>query len=238
MNWQKVSPRDNSQLFMTIRVWELNLFLSRRIGVSQRRINISHVLRVLRSDILLQVLRQTTLPIVPTRHQTFQRQLSHRLEIPSTIQFSICSLEHRSETSIVGLIKVRYALVLTSGGGATFVSLVQRRTCRNWFPSTRYQNWKSHDLHEKMLNFLVRTTKFVSWCLYKLRRKCVEICLFSSLSFTKRILCDSHQRTALDQKWNIAANYTLPSDTTRTWKGLSLRLVNSFTNLRHVIYTK
>lgn len=53
------------------------------------------------------MLRQTTLPIVPTRHQTFQRQLSHRLEMPSTIQFSICSLEHKSETSLVGLIKVR-----------------------------------------------------------------------------------------------------------------------------------
>ncbi|KAF5285320.1 hypothetical protein FQA39_LY04419 [Lamprigera yunnana] len=56
-------------------------------------------------DSIKKVLRQTTLPIVPTRHQTFQRQLSHRLDIPSTIQFSICSLEHRSDSSIVGLIK-------------------------------------------------------------------------------------------------------------------------------------
>ncbi|KAL0829727.1 hypothetical protein ABMA28_003222 [Loxostege sticticalis] len=48
------------------------------------------------------VLRQTTLPIVPDRHQTFQRQLSHRLDLPS-IQFSICSLE-RADSSI-GLIK-------------------------------------------------------------------------------------------------------------------------------------
>jgi hypothetical protein len=53
-----------------------------------------------------QVLRQTTLPIVPTRHQTFQRQLSHRLDMPSNVQFSICTLEHRSDSSIVGLIKV------------------------------------------------------------------------------------------------------------------------------------
>ncbi|XP_025833213.1 synaptotagmin-10-like [Agrilus planipennis] len=51
------------------------------------------------------VLRQTTLPIVPMRHQTFQRQLSHRLEMVPSIQFSICSLEHKSESSIVGLIK-------------------------------------------------------------------------------------------------------------------------------------
>ncbi|GBP63845.1 hypothetical protein EVAR_48104_1 [Eumeta japonica] len=50
----------------------------------------------------VQVLRQTTLPIVPTRHQTFQRQLSHRLD-PPTVQFSICSLE-RADSSI-GLIK-------------------------------------------------------------------------------------------------------------------------------------
>ncbi|KAK9753451.1 C2 domain [Popillia japonica] len=40
-------------------------------------------------EIVKKVLRQTTLPIVPTRHQTFQRQL----------------LEHRSDSSIVGLIK-------------------------------------------------------------------------------------------------------------------------------------
>ncbi|KAI4463955.1 hypothetical protein MML48_4g00006710 [Holotrichia oblita] len=57
-------------------------------------------------DLSDEVLRQTTLPIVPTRHQTFQRQLSHRLDMPSTIQFSICSLEHRSDSSIVGLIKM------------------------------------------------------------------------------------------------------------------------------------
>ncbi|XP_045484666.1 synaptotagmin-10 isoform X1 [Pieris rapae] len=53
-------------------------------------------------DTAKKVLRQTTLPIVPDRHQTFQRQLSHRLDLPS-IQFSICSLE-RADSSI-GLIK-------------------------------------------------------------------------------------------------------------------------------------
>lgn len=62
----------------------------------------------------LQVLRQTTLPIVPTRHQTFQRQLSHRLDMPGNIQFSICSLEQRSNSSIVGLIKVRLSLAGSS----------------------------------------------------------------------------------------------------------------------------
>ncbi|XP_060530448.1 synaptotagmin-10-like [Cylas formicarius] len=50
------------------------------------------------------VLRQTTLPIVPDRHQTFQRQLSHRLDIPTDVKFSICSLE-RNHSSTVGLIK-------------------------------------------------------------------------------------------------------------------------------------
>nr|CAD7196455.1 unnamed protein product [Timema douglasi] len=60
------------------------------------------------------VLRQTTLPSVPTRHQTFQRQLSHRLDL-NNIQFSICSLEHRNDFSI-GLIKKRRAAE-DSGGG-------------------------------------------------------------------------------------------------------------------------
>ncbi|GLV36122.1 Synaptotagmin 1 [Carabus blaptoides fortunei] len=83
----------------------------------QAAIRISHSLPDLQTEPLKQeyvqdhkdtkkvnkVLRQTTLPIVPTRHQTFQRQLSHRLDLPS-IQFSICSLEHRSDSSI-GLIK-------------------------------------------------------------------------------------------------------------------------------------
>nr|XP_037871295.1 synaptotagmin-6 isoform X2 [Bombyx mori] len=80
----------------------------------QAAIRISHSLPDLQTEPLKQeyvqehkdpakkVLRQTTLPIVPTRHQTFQRQLSHRLELPS-IQFSICSLE-RADSSI-GLIK-------------------------------------------------------------------------------------------------------------------------------------
>ncbi|XP_068623200.1 synaptotagmin-10-like [Battus philenor] len=80
----------------------------------QAAIRISHSLPDLQTEPLKQeyvqehkdagkkVLRQTTLPIVPTRHQTFQRQLSHRLDLPS-IQFSICSLE-RADSSI-GLIK-------------------------------------------------------------------------------------------------------------------------------------
>ncbi|XP_059469596.1 synaptotagmin-10-like [Neocloeon triangulifer] len=38
------------------------------------------------------VLRQTTLPSVPTRHQTFQRQLSHRLDLDD-VPFTVCTLE-------------------------------------------------------------------------------------------------------------------------------------------------
>ncbi|XP_011499388.1 PREDICTED: synaptotagmin-10-like isoform X2 [Ceratosolen solmsi marchali] len=49
------------------------------------------------------VLRQTTLPIVPMRHQTFQRQLPHRLDLPN-IKFSICRLENRRDSRL-GLIK-------------------------------------------------------------------------------------------------------------------------------------
>ncbi|XP_017774749.1 PREDICTED: synaptotagmin-10-like isoform X2 [Nicrophorus vespilloides] len=85
-------------------------------STKQTAIRISHSLPDLQTEPLKQeyvqehkdnkkVLRQTTLPIVPTRHQTFQRQLSHRLEMPTTIQFSICSLEHKSESSLIGLIK-------------------------------------------------------------------------------------------------------------------------------------
>ncbi|VVD02328.1 unnamed protein product [Leptidea sinapis] len=80
----------------------------------QAAIRISHSLPDLQTEPLKEeyvqehkdtkkVLRQTTLPIVPDRHQTFQRQLSHRLDLPS-IQFSICSLE-RADSSI-GLIKI------------------------------------------------------------------------------------------------------------------------------------
>ncbi|XP_030745731.1 synaptotagmin-10-like isoform X2 [Sitophilus oryzae] len=51
------------------------------------------------------VLRQTTLPIVSERHQIFQRQLSHRLDIQTEIKFSICSLERNHNSKKVGLIK-------------------------------------------------------------------------------------------------------------------------------------
>ncbi|XP_017878639.1 synaptotagmin-10-like isoform X2 [Ceratina calcarata] len=80
----------------------------------QNAIRISHSLPDLQSEPVTheyvqeskdskKVLRQTTLPIVPMRHQSFQRQLSHRLtDLP--IMFSICSLDKRSDSSL-GLIK-------------------------------------------------------------------------------------------------------------------------------------
>ncbi|XP_065225167.1 synaptotagmin-10-like [Planococcus citri] len=45
------------------------------------------------------VLRQITMPSVPTRHQTFQRQLSHRLEFDG-IEFKVCKVKPRNQTSI------------------------------------------------------------------------------------------------------------------------------------------
>ncbi|KAJ8676619.1 hypothetical protein QAD02_012406 [Eretmocerus hayati] len=80
----------------------------------QNAIRISHSLPDLQSEPVTheyvqeqkdnkKVLRQTTLPIVPMRHQNFQRQLSHRLDLPN-IQFSICSLENRNDSRL-GLIK-------------------------------------------------------------------------------------------------------------------------------------
>lgn len=51
------------------------------------------------------VLRQTTLPIVPTRLQTFQRQLSHRLEVQDEIKFSVCKLPQRSNSNHLGIFK-------------------------------------------------------------------------------------------------------------------------------------
>ncbi|XP_058789351.1 synaptotagmin-9-like isoform X2 [Phymastichus coffea] len=80
----------------------------------QNAIRISHSLPDLQSEPITheyvqeqkdtkKVLRQTTLPIVPMRHQNFQRQLSHRLDLPN-IKFSICSLENRSNSRL-GLIK-------------------------------------------------------------------------------------------------------------------------------------
>ncbi|XP_076370305.1 synaptotagmin-10-like [Tachypleus tridentatus] len=47
--------------------------------------------------------RQTTLPTVPTRHQTFQRQLSHRIDIYD-VPFEVCNKSPR-ETPSVGEIK-------------------------------------------------------------------------------------------------------------------------------------
>lgn len=79
----------------------------------QNAIRISHSLPDLQSEPITheyvqeqkdskKVLRQTTLPIVPMRHQSFQRQLSHRLDLP--IKFSIYSLDKRSDSNL-GLIK-------------------------------------------------------------------------------------------------------------------------------------
>ncbi|XP_050309030.1 synaptotagmin-10-like [Anthonomus grandis grandis] len=51
------------------------------------------------------VLRQTTLPIVSERHQTFQRQFSHTLDMRTEIKFSICSLDKNHSNSKIGIIQ-------------------------------------------------------------------------------------------------------------------------------------
>jgi hypothetical protein len=76
-----------------------------------------------------QVLRQTTLPSVPTRHQTFQRQLSHRLDLPN-IQFSVCSLEHRADSSI-GLIKVRNNILCEVAASNSRTGAIRKHTTPN-----------------------------------------------------------------------------------------------------------
>ncbi|CAH0560344.1 unnamed protein product [Brassicogethes aeneus] len=105
------------------------------INLNQTSVQISHSLPDLQAEAIQpimhdiketttkKVLRQTTLPIVPERLQTFQRQLSHKLDIPNDIKFSICSLE-RSNSKAVGNIKpelykkdlVRQASVESSSG--------------------------------------------------------------------------------------------------------------------------
>lgn len=59
-----------------------------------------------RKYLFFQVLRQTTLPIVSERHQTFQRQYSHVLDMRTEIKFSICSLDKNYSNSKIGIIQV------------------------------------------------------------------------------------------------------------------------------------
>lgn len=51
-------------------------------------------------------LRQITLPAVPTRHLTFQRQLSHRLDLTApTVPFEVCNMQQRENHDTVGAIQ-------------------------------------------------------------------------------------------------------------------------------------
>lgn len=43
--------------------------------------------------------RQATLPTVPTRHQSFQRQLSHKLDL-SSIEFTVQQVKHKEQPSL------------------------------------------------------------------------------------------------------------------------------------------
>ncbi|XP_064489931.1 synaptotagmin-10-like [Ornithodoros turicata] len=49
-------------------------------------------------------LRQITLPAVPTRHLTFQRQLAHRLDFGS-VPFEVCNIQQRESHDSVGAIQ-------------------------------------------------------------------------------------------------------------------------------------
>ncbi|XP_029836676.1 synaptotagmin-10 [Ixodes scapularis] len=49
--------------------------------------------------------RQITLPTVPTRHLTFQRQLSHRLDMCNTVPFEVCNIQQRETHGTVGAIQ-------------------------------------------------------------------------------------------------------------------------------------
>ncbi|XP_042223792.1 synaptotagmin-10-like [Homarus americanus] len=49
--------------------------------------------------------RQTTLPTVPQRHATFQRQLSQRLHLDS-IEFSVCNLEKKDDLGHLALLSL------------------------------------------------------------------------------------------------------------------------------------
>lgn len=67
----------------------------------------------------LQVLRQTTLPSVPTRHQTFQRQLSHRLDLDD-VPFTVCTLEPKHSLG--------HIMVSIASSAALSLNSVYRRT--------------------------------------------------------------------------------------------------------------
>lgn len=50
------------------------------------------------------VIKQSTLPTVPQRHQTFQRQLSHQLDL-SSVDFTIHSMKYKEQPSAAGRFK-------------------------------------------------------------------------------------------------------------------------------------
>ncbi|XP_074038065.1 synaptotagmin-10 [Leptinotarsa decemlineata] len=101
---------------------QTNIQISNSLPDLQEQVKPTYVQEI-KDIVAKKVLRQTTLPIVPDRHQTFQRQLSHRLDIPTDVKFSICALE-RNNSSMIGLIKpelyrkelIRQASAESNGG--------------------------------------------------------------------------------------------------------------------------
>lgn len=60
--------------------------------------------------------RQITLPTVPTRHLTFQRQLSHRLDLGTAVPFEVCNIQQRETHGNVG--NIQPELYRQDGGAA------------------------------------------------------------------------------------------------------------------------
>ncbi|XP_033216079.1 synaptotagmin-10-like isoform X4 [Belonocnema kinseyi] len=161
--------------------------------VSQKNaIRISHSLPDLQTDPITheyvqeqkdnkKVLRQTTLPIVPMRHQTFQRQLSHRLDLPN-IQFSICSLENRSDSSL-GLIKVLEARELPvkdmTGSSDPYVKV--------YLLPDRKKKYQTK-VHRKNLNPIFNETFIFSVPYEDLRERYVQLSVYDFDRFSRHDL--------------------------------------------------
>lgn len=106
--------KHDSRLIVLILNEKKNLCLETLLSKSLSFTKISMVL------LYLQVLRQTTLPIVSERHHTFQRQSSHVLDMRTEIKFSICSLDKNYSNSKIGIIQVssvRFSLWYKLGMG-------------------------------------------------------------------------------------------------------------------------
>ncbi|XP_032682236.1 synaptotagmin-10-like isoform X3 [Odontomachus brunneus] len=158
----------------------------------QNAIRISHSLPDLQSEPITheyvqeqkenkKVLRQTTLPIVPIRHQSFQRQLSHRLDLPN-MKFSICSLENRSDSSL-GLIKVLQARELpikdVTGSSDPYIKVYLLPDRKKKFQTK---------VHRKNLNPIFNETFIFSVSYEELRERYLQFSVYDFDRFSRHDL--------------------------------------------------